>query len=151
MSKLRIEVVNRQSRVRCGSRALKSVLKSALAGAAGGVELSVAVVSDEEMRELNRRFLGRDRPTDVMAFPYGMEGGRLEGEIVVNADEACRRARDTSHSAQDELMLYVVHGLLHLLGHDDAEPDARRRMHERAIEVLRAAGRKIDAETLLED
>jgi len=151
MRKLRIAVANRQNRTPCDCRALKSILAATLRGAVRSAEVSVAVVTDDEIAVVNRRFLGRDRPTDVIAFPYCLEDGRLEGEIVINAEEALRRSEGTTHTAQDELMLYAVHGMLHLLGHDDATRADRKRMNGRALDILRAAGRNIDPAMLLED
>jgi len=151
MGKLQVAVANSQDRIPCDEGAIESILASVLAGKVETAEISVAVVSDDEIAELNRRFLGRDGTTDVLAFPYASENGRLEGEIVINADEAVRRAEDVAHDSQDELMLYAVHGLLHLLGCDDAEPDDRRRMHQQALDVLARAGRRLDPESLLED
>jgi len=151
MGRLHIELANRQGRLACDLAELERVLQKALEGMCAGGELSVAIVDDEEMARLNRRFLGRDGPTDVLAFPYGEQEGRLEGEVVVNAEQALREAGGLGHGAQDELLLYVVHGVLHLLGYDDAEPAERTRMHRRALEALASAGRVLDSRTLLEE
>lgn len=124
---------------------LKRVLRGVLAEVVSGAELSVAVVGDAEMQQLNRAFLGRDRPTDVLSFPYGTAEDCIEGEVVINGDEALRQAEERSHSAEDELLLYAVHGVLHLLGYDDADAKERRRMHERELSVLAAWGRVLDS------
>jgi probable rRNA maturation factor len=143
--------VNRQNKLCCRRRAIESVLKSALAGSVSAADVCVAVTGDEEITELNRKYLGRDCTTDVIAFTYDFKDGRLDGEIIVNAEEALRRAKKTPHSAQDELMLYTVHGLLHLLGWDDATPEDRLRMHRQALHILHATGHQVDARTLLEE
>ncbi len=151
MRKLRIEVVNRQDSVACNTRAIRRTLQGVLAEAVESAELSVAVVGDEEITRLNRRYLGRDRPTDVIAFPYESRLGHLEGEVVINADEALRQAERVTHGPQEELLLYAVHGVLHLLGHDDAAPEQRKHMHERELALLASAGHVLDSKTLLEE
>jgi len=105
----------------------------------------VAVVDDEEMTQLNRRFLGRDGPTDVLAFPYGAGEGHVEGEVVVNVGQALRQAEERSHGPRAELLLYAVHGVLHLLGCDDATPGQRSAMHRRALSFLASVGRELDS------
>src|SRR5690606_1916317 len=68
------------------------------------------------------------------------EAGALDGEIVLCVDEAVRQARQRRHDARLELLLYAVHGLLHLLGYDDHDPKDAAKMHRREDELLRAAG-----------
>jgi probable rRNA maturation factor len=76
-------------------------------------ELSVVLVGNAEIRRLNRRFLGRDRTTDVMAFPISDE---LLGEVHVSRDQARIQARRYGVSLRSEILRLVLHGLLHLLG-----------------------------------
>jgi probable rRNA maturation factor len=145
MGRFYIEVADRHGGLSFDGLALKRILRSVLAEAVGSAELSVAVVGDAEMQQINRTFLGRDHPTDVMAFPYSTEEDHLEGEVVINADEALRQAAQRSHGAEDELQLYAVHGVLHLLGYDDADVEQRKRMHERELSILAAWGRALDS------
>jgi rRNA maturation RNase YbeY len=95
----------------------------------------VALVSDEQMREVNRRFLGRDRPTDVMAFPLG-EGPGAWGEVVISVDTARRQAEERNGELKEELLLLAVHGTLHLLGWEDDTPAGWQRMMDAAQEVV---------------
>jgi probable rRNA maturation factor len=96
------------------------------------VELSVLVTDDPGIRVLNREWRRKDRPTDVLSFPAGepppgSTGPRHLGDVIVSLDTARRQARARRHRLADELDLYLVHGLLHLLGHDHHRgPDARR-------------------------
>ena len=92
----------------------------------------VALVDDEKMAELHERFLGQSGPTDVLSFPHG--------EIVVSADTACREAKARDIPPLQELVLYVVHGALHLAGFDDKNPKARTRMRAEERRVLKALG-----------
>jgi probable rRNA maturation factor len=91
--------------------------------------LSVALVDDPTIHRLNREFLAHDEPTDVVTFPLSEPGGEpLEGEIVVSVDTAARTAARLEWPAADELLLYVVHGALHLVGYDDRDADSRAAM-----------------------
>jgi len=102
-------------------------------------EISIAVVDDEQMHALNRRHLEHDYPTDVLSFVFE-DDGRLEGEIIVSADYASREAARFGWSTMDELLLYVIHGSLHLIGYDDQTPDAKALMREQEIKFLRHFG-----------
>ena len=105
-------------------------------------DLSLVIVGARAMAALHERFLGEPGPTDVLAFDLGSDRRRgvLAAEIVVCADVARRQAARRGHSAAAELALYVVHGLLHLAGHDDHTPAGHRRMHAREDELLGALG-----------
>lgn len=118
-------------------------LAAAVARLRGGpVEIEVQALSDAEIRRVNRRFLGHDFATDVVSFPLSPpDAPRLVGALAVSRDTACREAARRGHSPYDEWMLYVVHGTLHLLGHDDHAPRARARMRRAEAEVLAAIGR----------
>ncbi|HEX9411703.1 MAG TPA: rRNA maturation RNase YbeY [Actinomycetota bacterium] len=85
-------------------------------------ELSLSFVSTDEMEQLHERYAGEDGPTDVLAFPMGEEG--MLGDVVICPAEARRNNEDV----EEELRLLVVHGTLHLLGHDHEDEDARRKM-----------------------
>jgi len=114
-------------------------------------ELSVAWVDDEGIRALNRRWLGRDRATDVLSFPMG-EGqsagsaGTLLGDVVVSLETALRMARRRRASPSRIVAHLLVHGVLHLLGHDHVG-NARARAAMRAEErrLLRRAAALVPA------
>ncbi len=106
-------------------------------------ELSVVIVDDETMTELNHRFKQRRNTTDVLAFDMAdepAEAGRLrsnvEGEVYVCLPEARRQAGRRGHPVGHELLLYMTHGLLHLVGYDDADPEQFQRMHEQEDDLL---------------
>jgi len=102
-------------------------------------EISLAVVGDAAMHELNRRYLAHDYPTDVLSFvlEFDADARRLEGEIIVSYEYAAREAPRYGWSGADELLLYVIHGALHLVGYDDLDPDSRAVM--RAAEARHLA------------
>jgi probable rRNA maturation factor len=111
-----------------------------LAGARCG-RVTVAVVDDRHMAELHRRFRGAGGSTDVLTFDLsGAAGGPLDADIVVSADEARRQARRRGHAARAEVLLYALHGLLHLLGHDDRDRAGAAAMHAREDQLLGALG-----------
>lgn len=94
--------------------------------------LSLALVDDERMVSLNQRLLGRDYATDVIAF----EADEDEGEIIICVDTARRQAQAEGHDTLTELRYLVAHGVLHVLGHDDADEASRSRMLRRQDDIL---------------
>lgn len=99
----------------------------------------IAPVNNEHIHRLNRQFLNHDEPTDVLTFPYTEPGATtLEGEIVVGYEVAAEYAQDRGHDPQTELLLYVIHGCLHLCGYDDTSPQARREMRAKEHAYLQA-------------
>ena len=94
-----------------------------IAPASAKGDLSIAIVSDKRMRALNRQFRGKDKVTDVLSFPADARG--FMGDIVIASGVAKRQAREAGHTAQTEMRVLALHGLLHLLGYDH-ESDAGR-------------------------
>ena len=90
--------------------------------------LSIALVSDIEMRRLNRRYRGKDRVTDVLSF----EGAPL-GDVVIARGVARRQAREAGHALTAELRVLALHGLLHLLGYDHERDHGEMRRLERRL------------------
>ena len=112
----------------------------------GADRMAVCLVSDRRMRELNRRFRGRDATTDVLSFPAGgdvdPEGGRHLGDIVISVPAAFRQARTARHRLRRELEILLVHGYLHLLGYDHETDDGTMlRVQRRLIRRLFLRGR----------
>jgi probable rRNA maturation factor len=131
-------VTNDQRRVRVSRPRVRATAERALT-ALGRPDalLHVALVDDARMRRLHGRYRGQPTATDVMAFDVAGPGPvPLLGEVVVSAQTAARRARQLRVPVALEVDLLVVHGLLHLVGYDDAEPRKARRMHERARHIL---------------
>ena len=90
-------------------------------------EVRVVIIEDRLSRRLHRRWFGEDSTTDVMAFPLGA-GETLEGEVYVNSERARRQARRFRVTHREEMLRLVVHGTLHLAGHDDRVPARAMRM-----------------------
>lgn len=136
-------LVNRQRRLPVDADWLRrQLLRVAAREALGGRRLSVVLVSDRRIRRVNRDFGGRDEPTDVLAFDYGpgLRADEVDGEVVVSAQRAQEEARRRGLSVRGELLLYCIHGLLHLAGYRDGSPAGRRRMWRRQLEHLARAG-----------
>ncbi|MCC6512202.1 MAG: rRNA maturation RNase YbeY [Pirellulaceae bacterium] len=106
------------------------------------LEVSIAIVDDATIHQLNCEHLDHDWPTDVISFIFEFDEqvGRVEGEIVASLDTATRLSKDAGWSPADELLLYVVHGLLHLAGLDDIEPDDQTEMRSAERQCLIALG-----------
>jgi probable rRNA maturation factor len=94
-------------------------------------KISVAVVDDATIAELHGRYLGDMDPTDVLSFVLERTPKYLEGEIVVSAETAIRSAPQYKLTPGDELLLYVVHGALHLVGYDDSTAKKRAKMRKK--------------------
>jgi len=137
-----VTVANRQRRVRVAGPWLERIVRRALA--AEGVEnaeISILIVDDRRIGRLHGEWLGDPSPTDVITFPLSSAGSDvLAGDIVVSAETALRRGREFGWTPREELAYYVIHGLLHLTGHDDGASGPRRAMRARERAVMRAAG-----------
>jgi probable rRNA maturation factor len=103
-------------------------------------ELTIVITGDEQLHQLNKDFLEVDAPTDVLAFPAGYtdpdSGIEYLGDILISFPRAQLQAEAAGHPVMDELQLLVVHGLLHLLGHDHAVPPEKTRMWSAQREIL---------------
>ena len=111
-------------------------------------ELTVVVTGDETLRALNRRYLGLDAPTDVLAFPgetrepfVGAPGQpRYLGDVIISFPRAQAQAAEAGNEVQAELELLVVHGVLHLLGYDDQAEPERAQMWKAQQTILDGLG-----------
>jgi probable rRNA maturation factor len=137
-----IAVANRQRRVAVSAAQVRAVVEAAFAQErAGTPNVSVALVNDAAIAAMNRRWLGHEGPTDSIAFSFEGDPGPdgLRGEVVASAETALREARARRLDPAGELLLYVAHGVLHLLGWEDGSPRARAAMNARARRAVRAA------------
>ncbi|MEW6401045.1 MAG: rRNA maturation RNase YbeY [Chloroflexota bacterium] len=106
--------------------------------------ISIILTDDEQLRELNRDYLGIDAPTDVLSFPASESdpetGARYLGDILISVSRAVEQAISAGHELAGEVQLLVVHGVLHLLGHDHAEAEEKARMWTAQAEILERLG-----------
>ncbi len=103
-------------------------------------KIGIRVADDQFIQEINRRHLQHDYATDVISFPYVHETPNLHGEMVVSFDTARREAEAIGWNAERELLLYVVHGALHLTGMEDTDDESRQSMRRAEREVLTRLG-----------
>jgi len=135
---------------RLDAERLRGVAKQVLKAQGVGPEAAMGLViaTGERIRQLNRGYLGKDRPTDVIAFAMLPEDGEKDsfvmppdgvkhlGEVIVSYPQAAIQADEQGHSVDRELTILIIHGILHLLGYDDQETGPKRRMNEREAEIL---------------
>ena len=93
-------------------------------------EVSIAIVTDEAMHSLNRQYLEHDYPTDVLSFVLEAEEEHLVGQLIVSAEYAASEASKFGWTTDDEVLLYTIHGALHLVGYDDQEPELKAEMRQ---------------------
>jgi probable rRNA maturation factor len=137
---IRVTVTNRARVRRVDGRRLKPVVRRVMDAAGFAGNLSLVLLDDREIHDLNRRFLDHDWPTDVMAFPFDEKTDGLGGEVVVSVETALREATTRGRPFLDELLLYVTHGILHLTGMEDHTREGRRRMDRAAARILKRLG-----------
>ena len=109
-----------------------------------GVDLTVVITTDEEVHQLNHQHRGIDAPTDVLSFEAGYPDPETEtiylGDVIIAYPQAESQAQKGGHPTEVELQLLVVHGVLHLLGHDHAEPEEKSKMWQAQGEILKKLG-----------
>jgi len=136
-----IEITNEQVRVPVDERRLRAAIAGIVgADARRRGTVGLAVVDDATIHSLNRRYLDHDYPTDVLSFALDDDPAFLDGEILVSADMAATTAAQFGWSAEDELLLYVIHGALHLVGFDDKSPADVATMREQEALHLASFG-----------
>jgi probable rRNA maturation factor len=138
---VKVDVTNLQEQVPINQRAVRRAARAALGDLMGCY--SIVFVDDARISEINRQYLGRDRPTDVIAFPFQdapLTPDDCAGEIIISAERAAHEARGRHLDVGAELALYVVHGALHLAGYDDTTPDHAAEMHRCEKDLLAELG-----------
>jgi probable rRNA maturation factor len=159
-----LTIINCQRARKINLHLLKQIADDLLVGLKiAEAELEINLVAEPEMTQLNEKFLRHKGPTDVITFDYGfgipLSGGfppkhpgrtnrpkpelqTLHGEVFICVDEAVRQARQFRTSWQSEVVLYLVHGVLHLLGHDDSRVGERRKMKREENRLVRRLSRR---------
>lgn len=104
-------------------------------------QLSLVFCDDEAIKELNNEYRGKNQPTDVLSFPIELENFvpeiRMLGDIVISTDTAVKQAKDYNHSVETEILILLIHGLLHLSGYDHIKEDECKEMRAKESEVLK--------------
>lgn len=137
----RVLVANEQSSLAIDELQIQAAVHTVLTGSDfSAANISIAVVDDPTIHELNNQYLKHDYPTDVLSFVLDDSTDTLDGEVIVSADTAIREAAEAGWSAENELLLYVIHGSLHLVGHDDHEPCDQAEMYAAEADCLKQLG-----------
>lgn len=138
----KVSVATPQEIVEVDRGRMREVARAVLVGEEiGDYEISLAFVDNPTIHRLNKRYLDHDEPTDVLSFPLSdPKAKKLTGELVVGVEVARDQAAERGHDVQAELALYVIHGLLHLCGHDDKSDDGAKQMRERERHYLAKLG-----------
>ena len=131
-SGLEVVLLNRQRRRRVRSDRLRRLLEDAARSLGVSGEVALVLTRDPAVRELNARYRGKDKPTDVLSFP-GPGGSAGLGDIVVSVDTAERNARRLGRTLQRELDVLALHGFLHVLGYDHETDDGTMDRLERRL------------------
>ena len=135
-----VDVVNRQRALRIAASKLKSVARLVLrAEGVRSAHIELALVDDATISAVHQRFFKLDTPTDVLTFPLHEPRERLAGQILLSVETATRVGPVHGLTAEEEVLLYAIHGILHLCGYDDRSARDARRMRRRQELLLRKA------------
>ncbi|MCC7372112.1 MAG: rRNA maturation RNase YbeY [Chloroflexi bacterium] len=152
--------VRRKSGAKPDRRRIRAVCEAALRGegVSGPVVLTVTLVDDEEIRQINQQHRGIDKATDVLSFPLLEADDEADGrfllppdvprelgDVIVSYPRAVEQAEEYGHSVERELAYLIVHGVLHIMGHDHEAPDEQATMRAREEAALLVAGLTRDA------
>jgi probable rRNA maturation factor len=137
---VKVEIANLQKHYKIKDSKIKHVVKEVLGENSNRAKLSFAFVDNNEIKRLNKKYFDTDDVTDVIAFPLDNHKNALNGEIVVSVETAVDTAVKENVDVEGEIILYVVHGLLHLLGYSDVNREDAIIMHEKESKILKALG-----------
>lgn len=142
-----IDAAYRGSRL---TKTLRTAAETALNRLGSGTcSLSIAITGDKDIRQLNKQFRGFDEVTDVLSFSSDSrtdDDTRYLGDVVISLPRARAQAKAAGHPINDELQLLVVHGILHLAGHDHADRSAKAKMWALQTEILQSLGVHMDVD-----
>jgi probable rRNA maturation factor len=136
-------IANRQRTKEINVRLLKQIVNGLFAELiVAEAELGINLVGAREMTLVNETFLQHEGSTDVITFDHSKKRKQLHGELFVCVDEAILQAKVFKTNWQSEIIRYIVHGVLHLLGHDDLKRDLRRKMKREENRLVRLLAKK---------
>ncbi len=140
---MKVEIAKLQNHYKIKDGKIKQVVKEVLGKKSSSAKLSIAFVDNNEIKRLNNRYFDLNEVTDVIAFPLNNHKNSLNGEIVVSVETAVDTAVKENVDVEGEIVLYVVHGMLHLLGYRDGNRDDAEIMHEKESSILKSLGYNI--------
>ena len=140
---MNLAIANRQRTKKINTRLLKQIASELFAELKiAEADLGIALVSAKEMATVNWQFLQHEGATDVITFDHESTRTKLHGELFICVDMAMAQAKEFKSSWQSELVRYVVHGVLHLLGYDDLKPELRRKMKREENRLVRLLAKR---------
>ncbi|MFH0791152.1 MAG: rRNA maturation RNase YbeY [Candidatus Omnitrophota bacterium] len=145
-SRIKINIRNLQKKILISPAAADKIKKAVLETCVsekkiGDYEITICLVKDNRIKELNLLYMGKCVPTDVLSFDITMPNSRhaktIFADIVVSTDTAINNAKVFQTTPSYELLLYVIHGILHILGYDDKSMEEKQVMQDKAESILR--------------
>ncbi len=137
---MKVEIANLQKHYKIKDSKIKQVVKEVLGKKGSSAKLSIAFVDNNEIKRLNKIYFGSNEITDVIAFPLNNHKSALNGEIVVSVETAVDTAVKENVDVEGEIVLYVVHGMLHLMGYRDGNRKDAEIMHNKESSILKSLG-----------
>ena len=135
-----VEIANLQTHYEIKSSNIKHAVKEVLRKEGRDARLSIVLVDNSRIKELNKQYFNSDEVTDVISFPLSNNKNSLSGEVIVSVETAVDTAGKRNISVEGEIVLYILHGILHLLGYDDGNEGDARVMHEEESKILKTLG-----------
>jgi len=135
-----IEIANLQKHYQIKKSKIKGAVEEVLGKEGKVANLSLAFVDNNQIKKLNKRYFDSDEVTDVIAFPLSNQKNVISGEIIVSVETAVDTAGKGRFNIEGEILLYVVHGLLHLLGYRDDNREDSKSMHDKESRILKSLG-----------
>jgi probable rRNA maturation factor len=144
---MEIQINNQQRLVKISKKEIKSIVETILREETkkkfqNNFEISLNFVKDKKIKEINLKYLSKNSPTDVIAF--ALTEGKFKnihpevlGDIFISAETAVRQAKTYNQDLNQELILYLIHGMLHILKYDDIDPKKRKIMKEKEQDYLK--------------
>ncbi|MEI7534515.1 MAG: rRNA maturation RNase YbeY [Verrucomicrobiae bacterium] len=140
---MNLAIANRQRTKKINTRLLKQIAGELFAELKiAEADLGIALVSAKEMATVNWQFLQHEGATDVITFDHESTRTKVHGELFICVDVAIAQAKEFKSSWQAEVVRYVVHGVLHLLGYDDLKPELRRKMKREENRLVRRLAKR---------
>ena len=139
---MKLDIIDLQKFYRIDKNTVRKLVKGILKDEGKDAELNIVFLDNKRIKEINKNFLGHNYATDVLSFSYNETSlkNNITGEIIVSVEMAAKLAQNNWHAVEGEVALYIVHGLLHLLGYDDRQKRNAKKMHQRERELLPTFG-----------
>lgn len=139
---MKLEIINLQKHYPIEKNKIKTLVRKVLKLEKTDAELNLVFVDNKYIKEINKTFLRHNYATDVLSFAYHEHPRKntVTGEILISVEMAVLQAHQYGCTVEGEIALYLVHGLLHLLGYDDRKKEDAKKMHQREDDVLAKFG-----------